>query len=73
MSSNGAKAAQGASLADQITHLILGLPSVTDGINQLMDYAVDGIALGGWQLIDLSMMGAIGCAQMCSGRSRGAS
>jgi hypothetical protein len=54
--------AQGASLADQITRLILGLPSVTDGINQLMEYAVDGIALGGWQLIDLSMMGAIGLA-----------
>ena len=35
--------AQGANLADQITHLILGLPSVTDGINQLMDYAVDGV------------------------------
>lgn len=25
-----------------------------------MDYAVDGIALGGWQLIDLTLMGAIG-------------
>ena len=25
-----------------------------------MDYAVDGVALGGWQLIDLGLMGAIG-------------
>jgi hypothetical protein len=54
--------AQGADLADQVTHLILGLSSVTDGIQKLMDYAVDGTILGGWQLIDLSMMGAIGVA-----------
>jgi hypothetical protein len=25
-----------------------------------MEYAVDGVALGGWQLIDLGLMGAIG-------------
>ncbi len=27
-----------------------------------MDYAVTGVALGGWQLIDLGLMGAIGVA-----------
>lgn len=52
--------AQGAAVTDQVTHLILGLPAVTDGLQKLMDYAVDGVALGGWQLIDLSLMGAIG-------------
>jgi hypothetical protein len=52
--------AQAADLADQITQLILTLPSVTDGLQKLMDYAVDGAALGGWQLIDLGLMGAIG-------------
>ena len=25
-----------------------------------MEYAVGGVALGGWQLIDLGLMGAIG-------------
>ena len=54
--------AQGAAVVDQVTHMILSLPSVTDGLQKLMDYAVDGIALGGWQLIDLSLMGAIGLA-----------
>jgi hypothetical protein len=52
--------AQGAALADQITHVILSLPDVTSGLQKLMDYAVDGVALGGWQLIDLGLMGAIG-------------
>ena len=51
--------AQGAALADQITHVILSLPDVTSGLQKLMDYAVDGVALGGWQLIDLGLMGAI--------------
>jgi hypothetical protein len=51
--------AQGAALADQVTHMILSLPTVTDGLQKLMDYAVDGVALGGWQLIDLGLMAAI--------------
>jgi hypothetical protein len=50
---------QGAALADQVTHSILSLPAVSNGLYKLMEYAVDGVALGGWQLIDLGLMGAI--------------
>ena len=53
---------QGAALADQVTHTILSLPAVQHGLYKLMDYAVGGVALGGWQLIDLALMGAIGLA-----------
>ena len=53
---------QGAALADQITHAILNLPAVSRGLYKLMDYAVDGVALGGWQLIDLGLMGSIALA-----------
>ena len=42
-----------------LANAILGLPEVTAGLYKLMDYAVDGVALGGWQLIDLALMGAI--------------
>ena len=52
--------AQAAALADQVTNAILTVPAVTGGLHKLMDYAVDGVALGGWQLIDLALMGAIG-------------
>jgi hypothetical protein len=51
---------QAAALTDQITHAILTLPDVAEGLDKLMQYAVDGVALGGWQLIDLGLMGAIG-------------
>jgi hypothetical protein len=51
---------QAAALCDQITHTILTLPDVTRGLYKLMEYAVDGVALGGWQLIDLGLMAAIG-------------
>ncbi len=51
---------QAAALADQITHAILTLPDVARGLDQLMAYAVGGVALGGWQLIDLALMAAIG-------------
>jgi hypothetical protein len=51
---------QGSALIDQVTHTILSLPAVTDGIHKLMVYAVDGVALGGWQLVDLGLMLAIG-------------
>jgi hypothetical protein len=54
--------AQGSALIDQITHAILALPAVTTGIHKLMLYAVDGVALGGWQLVDLGLMLAIGLA-----------
>ena len=53
---------QAAALADQITHTILALPAVSRGLYKLMEYAVDGVALGGWQLIDLGLMGAIALA-----------
>jgi len=52
--------AEAAALADQITNTILSVPDVSRGLYKLMDYAVDGVALGGWQLIDLGLMGAIG-------------
>jgi hypothetical protein len=51
---------QAAALADQITHAILTLPDVSQGLDKLMTYAVGGVALGGWQLIDLGLMAAIG-------------
>lgn len=53
---------QAAAVIDQITHYILSLPPVTNGIYRLMQYAVGGAALGGWQLIDLVLMGALGLA-----------
>jgi hypothetical protein len=49
-------------VVNQLTHFILGLPAVSHGIYRLMQYAVGGVALGGWQLIDLALMGAIGIA-----------
>ncbi len=51
---------QAAALCDQITEAILTLPDVSRGLYKLMEYAVDGVALGGWQLIDLGLMAAIG-------------
>ena len=51
---------QAAALCDQITHTILTLPDVSRGLYKLMEYAVDGVALGGCQLIDLGLMAAIG-------------
>ena len=51
---------QAVALVDQITHAILTLPDVAQGLDKLMAYAVGGVALGGWQLIDLGLMGAIG-------------
>ena len=38
------------------------MPAVSRGLYKLMDYAVGGVALGGWQLIDLALMGAIALA-----------
>jgi hypothetical protein len=51
---------EAAALVDQITNTILSVPAVSRGLYRLMEYAVDGVALGGWQLIDLGLMGAIG-------------
>ena len=42
-----------AALTDQVTYAILNVPAVSRGLYKLMEYAVDGVALGGWQLIDL--------------------
>jgi hypothetical protein len=50
---------QAAALADQVTKTILTVPQVSRGLYKLMDYAVGGVALGGWQLVDLGLMGAI--------------
>jgi hypothetical protein len=53
---------QAAAAVNQLTHFVLALPPVSHGIYKLMQYAVGGLALGGWQLIDLFLMGAIGGA-----------
>jgi len=53
---------QAAAAVNLLTHFVLSLPPVSHGIYKLMQYAVGGVALGGWQLIDLFLMGAIGLA-----------
>jgi hypothetical protein len=53
---------QMAALCNQITKAILGVPSITDGINALMEFIVGGAALGGLPLIGLLVMGAAGAA-----------
>ena len=53
---------QAAAAVNQLTHFVLALPPVSHGIYKLMQYAVGGVALGGWQLVDLFLMGAIGIA-----------
>ena len=53
---------QAAAAVNQITQFVLALPPVSHGVYKLMQYAVGGVALGGWQLIDLFLMGAIGFA-----------
>ncbi len=50
---------QGAALTNQLTSLILSPAAVTTGIQKLMAYATEGVALGGWQLIDLGLMAAL--------------
>jgi hypothetical protein len=50
---------QAAAVINQMTDMVLSLPPVTSGLHKLMLYAVDGVALGGWQLIDLGLMAAI--------------
>ena len=53
---------QAAAAVNLLTHFVLALPPVSHGIYKLMQYAVGGVALGGWQLVDLFLMGAIGVA-----------
>jgi len=50
---------QAAAMTDTVTHMVLGLPRVANGLHQLMLYAVDGVALGGWQLVDLALMAVV--------------
>jgi len=50
---------EGAAVVNQLTDMILTLGPVVTGIHKLMLYAVGGVALGGWQLIDLALMAAI--------------
>ena len=50
---------QAAAMTDTVTHMVLALPRVADGLHQLMLYAVDGVALGGWQLVDLALMAVV--------------
>ena len=50
---------QAAALINQMTHMVLSLAPVVSALHKLMLYAVDGVALGGWQLIDLALMAAI--------------
>jgi hypothetical protein len=50
---------QAAAVINQMTHMVLSLAPVVSGLHKLMLYAVDGVALGGWQLIDLTLMAAI--------------
>ena len=52
--------AQAAAFVNEVTNMVLSLPAVATGLHKLMLYAVDGVALGGWQLIDLGLMAAIG-------------
>ena len=50
---------QAAALINQMTQMVLALAPVVSGLHKLMLYVVDGVALGGWQLIDLTLMAAI--------------
>lgn len=47
---------EAAAITDTVTHMVLTMPQVATGLHQLMLYAVDGVALGGWQLVDLALM-----------------
>ena len=50
---------EAAAMTDTVTHMVLTLPRVANGLHQLMLYAVDGVALGGWQLVDLALMAVV--------------
>ena len=51
---------QAAAMTDTVTHMVLAMPARSpDGLHQLMLYAVDGVALGGWQLVDLALMALV--------------
>jgi hypothetical protein len=50
---------EAAALTDTVTHMVLTIRPVASGLHQLMLYAVDGVALGGWQLVDLALMALV--------------
>jgi hypothetical protein len=50
---------EAAAMTDTVTHMVLTLPAVVTGLHKLMLYAVDGVALGGWQLVDLALMALV--------------
>jgi len=50
---------EAAAMTDTVTHMALTLPAVVTGLHKLMLYAVDGVALGGWQLVDLALMALV--------------
>jgi hypothetical protein len=49
-----------AAAVNQVTNMVLTLTPVVGGLHKLMLYAVEGIGLGGWQLVDLGLMIALG-------------
>jgi len=51
---------QAVALTNQITHAILGVPAVTNGIETMFEVLIAGAALGGLPLIGLLLMGAGG-------------
>ena len=50
---------EAAAMTDTVTHMVLTIRPVASGLHQLMLYAVDGVALGGWQLVDLALMALV--------------
>ena len=50
---------EAAAMTDTVTHMVLTIRPVASGLHQLMLYAVDGVALGGWQLVDLALMAVV--------------
>ena len=51
---------QAVALTNQITHAILGVPAVTNGIETMFEVLIAGAALGGLPLIGLLLMGVGG-------------
>ncbi|MGA2924570.1 MAG: hypothetical protein ABSG43_01050 [Solirubrobacteraceae bacterium] len=59
VASYGAWWSMAVAVANAVTGAVLSVPAVTDGLTKLMLYLTGGVALGGWQLVDLLMMLAI--------------
>ncbi len=54
---------QAVALTNQITHAILGVPAVTNGVQKMFEVLIAGAALGGLQLVGLLVMG-VGAVQL---------